>query len=321
MKRIIFIRPLILTVIVMQCMVSCQDPLTRPLEFNSSITNGDIKPDQNGVYHVGKGVQLNFAFEGNADFISATYNIFNPAETSLSFITMLANWNDNKDNLRVYLSEDFPGLSLSNPKSDSALVNNWPWIDITEQCAIPTKRNTKDTSFVDMAAYKGKNIVLAFKYDGKSNSSIQPMFTLSKMEVRSVVTKTGEEIASTTAQKMQLQPFYAKGIDDSAYLSSTDGGCWDVSFTDPSDNTAVKIRQLMINQPVAESWLLTAPITIPRGKDEDGEAAYIKNVHTLTDKYSLTFTEPGEWTLRFYAANANYKYKESTQQIYKFIVE
>lgn len=297
---------------------ACSDPLKEPVKFSVTMQN-ELTMDKNGFYNASEGTVLRFDFDSNADIITEQHSIFNEADASLGFVTSLS-WADNPGALRVLLGTGFPGLSRNNT-ADAALVHSYAWIDITDSCHIPVSKGTSDTTLIDMSRYANQSVVLAFCYKTEDNSGFQPMFVLRDMLLQSWARKTKEVIETQTAPTMAFTPFDALLTDATAYESSEAGGRWDVSFSDPADKTAIKIRQSAAKRPTNEDWLISRPLSIPRGKEDYATTLTLKNIHTHADHFSLKLDEPGEWTITFRAFNENYKYSSSEIQTYKFWVK
>lgn len=309
---------LLFCILAVLCLSSCKDILNQPLHFEVKLTNEDIAM-VDSVYQVPKGSKLDFLFEGNPDFISTGYYIFNETNVELSFITSIG-WADNNHNVEVYLSDEPLRLSLSDVRADSLAIANHPWKDITSLCAIPSGKNQSDTTRLDMSAYKDQTVTLAFHYKTESNKAYQPMVTLSQLTLLSWIEKTQEEVSKYTAKSMNLVPFDNYVNDSTTYLSSQEGGKWDISMSDSQDPTAIKLRQSFPNKPLNDDWLITAPLQIPRGKIYNQPATNIKTIHTTVNTYTQFFDEEGEWTIFFVATNANIKFNERVTKTFRLNV-
>lgn len=297
---------------------ACSDPLKEPVKFSVTMQN-NLTMGADSFYVAPQGTVLQFVFDANADIITEQHSIFNEADASLGFVTSLS-WADNPGALRVLLGTDFPGLSHNN-EADKNLVHSYAWTDITDSCHIPAVKATSDTTLVNMSEYADQSVVIAFCYKTEDNSGFQPMFVLRNMLLQSWVRKTGEVIDEQTAPTMAFTPFDVLLTDSTAYESSDAGGRWDISFSDPADKTAVKIRQSAANRSTNEDWLISRPLAIPRGKQDYSATLTLKNIHTHAEGYSLKLDEPGEWIVTFRAFNENYKHHSSAIQTYKFLVK
>ena len=297
---------------------ACSDPLKEPVRFSVSMQNNLIM-GADSFYVAPLGTVLQFVFDANADIITEQHSVFNEADASLGFVTSLS-WADNPGALRVLLGTNFPGLSHNN-EVDKTLVHSYVWRDITDSCQIPATKGTSDTTSIRMSEYTGTSVVLAFCYKTEDNSGFQPMFVLRNMLLQSWARKTGEVIDEQSAPTMAFTPFDVLLTDSTAYESSDQGGRWDISFSDPADKTAIKIRQSAAKRPVNEDWLISRPLSIPRGKLDYSAALTLKNIHTHAEWYSLKLDEPGEWIVTFRAFNENYTYRSSAIQTYKFLVK
>lgn len=309
-----------LFILALLCMSSCKDKLLDPIAFDVTFSE-ESAVLKDSVYQIPLGTTIDFLFSGEPDYISTYYSIFNETSVNLQFITTLSWWTNN-NNLQVFVSDSFPGLNYVDYTADKSLVQQHGWTEITNQCKIPTLKDGVDTTSLVMDAYKNKTITLAFRYVTTDNKSIQPMFTLSQIQLDSYIPKTGENVNAQTSQTMAFQPIDMMGTDSaSVYKSSTDGGKWDVSLEDPQDKTAIKIRHSFANKPVNDDWIVSRPLSIPRGKEQWSARTPIKNIHTNEDHYQMTFTEAGEWTVYFYAANHNYRASSEKLQVFHFLVE
>lgn len=309
----------ILFIVAVLCLSSCKDKLLDPVKFDVTFSQDSLTL-KDSVYHMSKGTTIDFLFSGEPDYISSYYSIFNETEVSLSFVTTVS-WYVNKDNLHVYVSDAFPGLKYPDFEADKTLVQNFKWTEITDQCKIPTQKDGMDTTFINMNAYKDKSVTLAFRYLTTDTKTIQPMFTLSQLQMDSYIPKTGELINSQTSQTMAFQPIDMMGTDSaSVYESSTAGGKWDVSLSDPADRTAIKIRHSFAGKPANDDWIVSRTFTVPRGKEQLSAKTPIKNIHTTDNHYKLQFNEAGEWTVYFYASNANYRQKTEITKVFHFFV-
>lgn len=302
---------------------SCNNILETPVEFDVTLEpDTAMSYNDEGVVVIPVGTSLTFDFLGNADFISFNYEIFNETTTALNFDTKLS-WNsDENHSLNLFLSTQFTGLGKVDSKADSALIQGHTWIDASDMCIWPAARNGVESSTLDLTAYRGQHIVLAFRYKTVDNAGFQPMFTISGLNMKSVVKKTGDVASVVAVGAMAFQPFDMLNLtpDSVAYESAKTAGVWDVSFSDTGDPTAMIIRQTPAGRDLNEDWLISRPIEVLRGKTTVGNAIPVKNISTEVTAYTHTFTDYGEYTITFKAANANYKYQSATEKTMTIIV-
>lgn len=302
------------------CLVGCENKLLTPVVFDVTVAAHDsVEVDTEGVYHAPVGTSVRFLIDGNADFISLSYSIFNETDAKLTLDSKVS-WADNDDNLHLYMSTDFPGLS-GDVEKDVQLLRSHAWTEVGKDMSWPKAKNEQVSDTLDISRYKGEKVVFAYQYVTRSNEGFQPMFTISNMQVTNTVRKTGEIASVTPARTMGWKVMdVLKSDSASAYMSGTVAGVWDISFSDDADKTAIKIRQTAKGRELNEDWLISQPVQIPRGKEEGATGISVKNIYLGVTEHPFTFSEYGEYTLTFYAANANYLHESNTQKSYKFII-
>lgn len=301
---------------------ACENKLETPVDFHASLVENEaVTMGEDSVYRAQVGTSVQFLLDGNADFISMSYSIFNETSATMNLDCKLS-WADNQDNLRLFLSTDFAGLGMTDAKADSTLIRDHQWVDLTDSIIWPQTKNEETNSKVNLSAWKGQKVVLAYQYVTRDNSGFQPMFTLSNMEIRNVVNKNGELASVTAATNMGFQPFDMLNMvpDEQAYQTGTAAGMWDVTFADDKDKTAIKIRQTAKGNALNEDWLVSRSFLIPRGKEDGKSGISVKNIYLDVKYYPFTFDEYGEYTITFYAANANYLHSSNVSQTFKFII-
>lgn len=311
------------------CFAGCKDALEAPLEFAVALSPDDVSATFEQVddttFRVAVGQVATFSFEGNADFITLKYNCFNEADATLSFdqkVTMFPN----KDNVRLFISRTPLQLLKNNAKADSATIRDHDWTDISNLVTWAEEKDATSSTSINMTEYRGESVILAFCYNTLETGMQQPQFTLSNLQVTYRTVKDQKVFKTVTASTMGFQPFDMLLLDDSVAYHSTDPdekkiGCWDCSFKNDEDRTAIIMRQgMMGSKTLNEDWLFTNPIYISRGKDDAIRTAVIKNYYLSAEDYRFTFEETGEYTLTFLATNANYKQNVRTTKTFKFIV-
>ncbi|MDR1809750.1 MAG: DUF5017 domain-containing protein [Prevotella sp.] len=300
-------------------LAACDDPLTEPVNFEVKIAEAEnIRIAADGTITAPTGTQLTFNFSGEPDFISFSCDLFNATTSELSFSSLLGWNNDNDSSLQLFISDSFTGLAKDDTQADSIAICTHEWKNISDECAFPTLRNETKTSVVPLDEYKGKTITLSFRYKTLSNSGFQPMWTISDLQIDNKVVKTGESAIKIAAAAMGFSPFdMFKVSAGEAYNTATSGsGIWDTSVP-----ASLRIRQSAAGKELNEDWLISRPITLPNGKLETGEAIAIKNTTDRVTSYSHVFDEDGEYTVRFKAANYNYKSHSNVERTFRIIIE
>ncbi len=298
---------------------ACENPLDTPVKFEVEVSLSDnITIDGDGIIKAPVGTSITFNFLGEPDFISFSYDLFNETTSTLSFSSLLS-WNNDKDNtLQLFVSKSFPGLTKIDAKADSVTIHNHEWINISDRCSFPTERNASETSSISFDEFKGDSVVLAFKYNTINNNGFQPMWTINDLKIDNIVVKTGENALSVPAATMGFTPFDMLNMipDESAYISNTNGGTWDISTP-----ASLKIRQTASGRSLNEDWLISRPIHIIRGKIEQGSSIAVKNTTDWVSSFTHKFEENGEYTVTFKAANYNYKSNSKTERSFKILIE
>ncbi len=296
-------------------LTACQDALKQPLKFSVSVApNDSVQQVSDTSYTAPVGTSVKFLFSGEPDFISLTYNIFNETRPTLSFDHTFS-WNKNNNNLQLLISPDFNGLSKSDAHADSALLRNHAWIDLTDSVVWAEGLNEVSHNEIDLTPYRGKKLTLAFRYHAPAG--LQPMFTLSGLQIQSRLVKTGAISSTTEMSAMGWQAFDMLSLtpDSAAYHTGNGFAEWDLS-----DLTSIKYRQNKAQRAENEDWLLTRAVYIPLGKDDASVSAAIKNIYLNVEEYDFTFSESGEYILVFYASNANFEQRLQTTRTIKFVI-
>lgn len=322
-KSILKLSNLALLVAVLCLNNACKDPLDAPLQFAVTIADASLEQVNDTTYRAPLGSSVQFLFEGNPDFISLQYNNFNEADATLSF-GQLVNMQPNQNNMKLYLSHEKVRLSKKDLKADSTLIQDHDWTDISSLVQWPVQKGDSTSTTIDMKAYRGDSIILAFCYDTRTTGTKQPMFTISNLAFTYRTIKDNKVFKTLPASTIGWQPFDMLQPDDSLAYASTNPdekamGVWDVSFKN-EDKTAFLIRQGVVGKEVNEDWLISNPVYIPRGKDDAVQKVAIKNYYLAVEDYLFSFSEVGEYTLTFIATNANYKQTERATRTFKFIV-
>ena len=297
-------------------LVACDDPLETPVKFNASIeANDNITVESDGTIIAPKGTEITFNFAGEPDFISFAYDIFNATTTELSFTSTLS-WARNPDNtLQLFISRSFDGLSKTNAKADSILIQGHEWVNISSDCEFPTLQNGIQAANISLDDYKGDSITLAFRYKTSNNAGIQPMWTISDLQIDNKVIKTGQSSNKTIAATMGLVPFDMIKLSGDPYETNSSPGVWNLS-----DFSSLKIARTATGGNLNEDWLITRRIVIPKGKLEKGKTVAVKNTTNRVNSYKHTFNEEGEYTVVFRATNHNYKANSSVEKNFKVII-
>ncbi len=304
----------IVLVLVATMVVACQDALKQPLKFSVAVAaNDSVKQTSDTSFTAPVGTSVKFLFSGEPDFISLTYTVFNETRPTLQFDHTFS-WNQNNDNIQLLISPVFNGLSRSDAHADSVALRTHNWVDLTDQITWAEELNKAVYNEIDLTPYRGQKLTLAFRYHAPAGT--QPMFTLSGLQIQSRLVKTGAVSATTDMSVMGWQTFDMLRLtpDSAAYHTGSTFEEWDIA------DSEIKYRQNKVARDENEDWLLSRAVYIPLGKDDASQSVAIKNVYLNVEEYDFTFSEAGEYTLVFYAANANYVQQRQTTRTIKFVV-
>ncbi len=304
----------IVLVLVATMAVACQDALKQPLKFSVAVAaNDSVKQTTDTSFTAPVGTSVKFLFSGEPDFISLTYTVFNETRPTLQFDHTFS-WNQNNDNIQLLISPVFNGLSRSDAHADSVALRTHNWVDLTDQITWAEELNKAVYNEIDLTPYRGQKLTLAFRYHAPAGT--QPMFTLSGLQIQSRLVKTGAVSATTDMSAMGWQTFDMLRLtpDSAAYHTGSTFEEWDIA------DSEIKYRQNKVARDENEDWLLSRAVYIPLGKDDASQSVAIKNVYLNVEEYDFTFSEAGEYTLVFYAANANYVQQRQTTRTIKFVV-
>ncbi len=287
---------------------SCEDKLERPLKFGVSVEPGANIVFEDTIITAPKGTNVVFKFTGDPDFISVNMERFNPTRSRLNFSTQPA-WGTHIENtLQVYLYESTDSLLVRKFKTDSATVVNCQWQNITSLCNLPTTANATSKSSVSLDEYRGKKVIIAFRYKTVYANDWQPLWLINNLQINDTVIATGIGVFTTVAATMGFTPFDI--LNPTAPYQSADlPGVWNLSST-----TSIKIKQTPKDNPLNDDWLISKPVEIIRGTTTKLNPIPIKNISTNIQSYAYQFNEVGEYLLTFKATNANYLNKESTEK-------
>jgi hypothetical protein len=312
MKQSIFI------VVCMALMLaSCKEELDKSVDFDAAVRNSEsFTIDADGVIYASSGTNFSFDFSGDPDFISFSYDLFKATTPTLKFSSLL-NWNKDTDHtLQLYISDSFAGLNKTDARGDSTAIADHPWVNISSQCVFPATQNGSENSSVPLNEYRGRTVVLAFRYKTYSNTGWQPMWTVGNLRISNALIVTGVETSVVEAATMGFTPFDMFNPGDPWQTSTSAAGVWDISAP-----ASLKIRQTQANRDLNEDWLVSRPFEVSSGIVVKGSGTPVKDVSNKVDSFSCTFKEKGEYTATFVARNYNYKNHSEVRKTFRIIIE
>lgn len=286
-------------------------------ELEPEIPNFSVEASQMEVV---AGEPVTFFFEGNPNFITffsgeeghqyvnrnrETLDASEIDSSYISFNTELK-YGAQKNSLRVYLSKDFPGLTLKDTVADRELIQTHQWVDITEQCKLIDGKLTK-VEKVSLDDYRD-NMTLAFQFIGSTKASPQRTAIVSNLKVTNVL-QSGKSIGVADASQLNFSCFdiTPSNPENNCYKKITSGalikGSW--SLIEIAKNKMQLQGGASSAKPWADNddWLISTPMKLNKCMPDTGES--IKDINRRVTQYNHTFTTPGTYTVSFLAGNSN----------------
>ena len=269
---------------------------------------------------VAAGEPVTFMFDGNPNFITffsgedghkyvnRNRTILDVSEIASSYFSFTAYLQYGKQiaPLRVYLSNNFPGLTLKDTIGDRELIETHQWVDITEQCKLIDGKQTA-TGNISLDEYRD-NMTLAFQFLGTTESTPQRTVTLSKLKVINRL-KSGAivELANASGLTFSCFDINPSNPEKNCYKKVTSGvsvkGSW--NLLELSNNIMRFQGGKLGLTPWADNndWLISTPMKLNSCSPDRGES--IKDINRRVSQYNHTFSTPGTYTVTFLAGNSN----------------
>lgn len=299
--------------------VSCEDELGKDVEFNVSANTPDNIWDKDTLV-VNAGDTIDFHFSGNPDIISFysgeaghEYAMRNMTEypadeiiSELAFSTM-PQYGIIPGTLKVYLSTTFTGLLGNDKKADSlAIIKEGVWTDISDLCNLPTETNQTKQAKVSLQEYLGKQLTIAFLYETEINTSTQPTWVITDLQVVNIM-KTGGSSA-IRAGNLGFTPFDMYN-QKTPYTNGTGSGVWNLSNISAATST-MRIQSSPSGNPLNQDWLICNPFKI--NKRIPDTAVGVKSMPNNMEDYSYAYKKKGTYTVDFMASRVNYEHSSET---------
>lgn len=308
----------LLTIGLAVCFMACDDKLKEHVSFDvyaeaeGSFMDGDVMV-------VNPNSTVNFHFTGDPDFITfysgetgAEYANINRTElaeneitSELSFGTF-AQYGFPEGTLRVYLATSFEGISKTDYIKDIEAVNDYTgWIDISDQCDLPTKASGTSEVTIPMNEYMGENLRIAFQYLTTDNSVVQSRWEINDLKIINTLTVDNSTTTlSAGSIGFTALDMYATSSSD-AYVTATDktSGKWNLASISSLSNPQMSIHSSSAGASLNHDWLISGEFKL-NGCDPDVGTG-IKTITQRVTSHSHTYSSPREYTVTFIATNAN----------------
>lgn len=293
---------------------ACENVLDQEVDFEVEVTSSTPLQTTDSGFVAPVGTTLNFDFLGEPDFISFHYSRFIPTNSTLKFSSQAA-WGTNIANtMSVFLSDSFTGLSMSDFVKDSIAVLTHNWINISDQCNLPVAANQIRPAAVNLNEYRGKEMVIAFRYKPTFAGDWQPTWVISNLNIENTMITDNSVVSNYIASSLGFTPFDVLNRA-TAYNNEPIAGVW--STVNP---LAMEIRRTARDNKLNEDWLISQRILIPIGQTEVSPVAGLKNTTKSVTEHSHTFNAIGHYTLYFKAANTNYRHHSSVVRTVKVTI-
>lgn len=286
-------------------LASCEDELKQPVDFS-------VEPEQSSGLVIGdtmitapKGSKVTFLFTGDPDVINFSYTRFVPTSPELTFSTRAAWGSSVANSLSVFVSDEFKGLLLSDFTKDSVSIASHSWKDITAESNLPVTTNKTQAATLSLDEYRGKDLVLAFRYKPTVVPDWQPTWVVSDLKITNRLSSDDSVESTYLAATLGFKPFDMNNRND-AYRDTLLAGVW--STKKPAELT---INRTSSNNALNHDWLISRPVRVPMGMTENSAVVGLKNMAISVDRYEHTFTQPGDYLVKFKAINQNYLHSDS----------
>jgi hypothetical protein len=219
-----------------------------------------------------------------------------------------------QNTLQVFVAETSDTLLLTNAKQDSTNIANRSWTNISSLCNLPVTANTTLKSTVSLNDFRGKKVVIAFRYKTDFAADWQPTWTISNLQINDTVISTNNKSSGTIAAAMSFKPFDMLNLSN-AYQSADAPGVWNLA-----NSASMIMKRTPSGNALNTDWLLSKPILISEGITTESEAFAVKNTTSNVESYTYQFDNSGTYTVVFKASNWNYLYNESAIKRFKIII-
>ncbi len=299
--------------------VSCEDNNPDVPQLSVAVdTENATGIDESGVPVFKKGSSVKFTFEGQADMI--TFYSGEPGmmyqhkdRTKLQgfpfmqFNTQMENGNMPPGFLSVLLSSDFAGFT-KDKENDARNISDATWTDVTEQCNIPLTQTTQLSPRIDLSAYAGKPLYVAFRYNRPANTDF-PRYQIKNFRIQNEADGTAYEIMTTRNAGWTAFDFNAPANTDP--YASTGGGTatriWDLRNATSDDRISIGYNSQINNN----DWAITAAIDLTSVSPDLGQGIKAYNDDRLKE-FNYIFNTVGTFTVSFLTTNSRYSETETS---------
>ena len=301
---------------------SCKDDELAFPEFNVTVDTENATGNEAGVPVFKAGTSIRFGFTGSADMV--TFYSGEPGmmyqhrdRTKLDglpymqFNTQIEGGTIPSGFLSVLVSTDFAGFTKAGA-TDAECITRANWSDVTNQCNLPTTVTTQLSPKIDLSAYAGKPVYVAFRYVRPINTDFA-RYQIKNFRVRNEADGTAYEIKTTGNAGWTAFDFNTPATGD-AYLAT--GGAaanriWDFRNAAGDDRISIGFN----SQIVSNDWAITSAIDLRAVSPDLGRGIKAYSDDRLNE-YQYIFNAAGTYTVSFIASNSRYsKTNSSVKQV------
>ena len=320
---------------------SCNKSLERNVEFDINIKSNEQVQYDGNIVTVKKGTPIEFLITGNPNFMTFfsgeeghQYKYKDRMfvgeedleECKLSFSLYNGKFNSHMtpNILRIYISDNFPGLAKNNFENDSILVESHPWNDLVSPEELPQSPIlSADEAIkynIDLKSQLGKKFTIAIRYLVKETTEElrQPgiffenaqIVTTFKNGTSTTLYPAAWGLTPLNMRHKEFPPTDASLKENPAYGTTKNnvGGYWNLYYAAQGD---FKLWGEFsgLDKPKHYSWLVTNPIITNSCLPDAGVA--IKNIATPLYSYTYKYDKPGAYKATFLGKKVNYEHSSS----------
>lgn len=317
----------IFSILIISFSTGCDDVLDEKVRFDMTVVSEGSSIIKDTLV-VKKSTDVQFNFSGNPDFITfysgesghvyayrdRTLLSKDDITSELKF-SSFAQYGTIPGAFKVYLSTTFGEMSLDrDKKTDSTKIVAHNWIDISDQCNLPTTSSTTlRDAVVPLDDYLGQNLIIAFLYQPLNNTAAQPTWEIQSLRIVNTSKTDGSE-SILAASSMGLTPFDMYAAGTAAYQSGTVSGIWNLSNI-AATPPRVRMQSSSIGVDINKDWLITKPIVINACTPDTGIG--IKTITNRLDSYTYRYNAAGVYTITVIGRNNNV---EASSEVIREIV-
>lgn len=301
---------------------SCKDDELAVPELSVTVDTENATGNEAGVPVFKAGSSVRFNFQGSADMVTfysgepgMTYQHRDRTKLEglpyLQFNTQIEGGAIASGFLSVLVSTDFAGFTKVRA-TDAEHITKATWSDLTNQCNLPTIITTQLSPKVDLSAYAGKPVYVAFRYARPINTDFA-RYQIKNFRVRNEADGTVYEIKTTGNAGWTAFDFNTPASGD-AYLAT--GGAaanriWDFRNAAADDRINIGYN----SQIASNDWAITSAIDLTSVSPDLGRGIKSYSDDRLNE-YQYVFNAAGTYTVSFIASNSRYsKTNSSVKQV------